>query len=41
MRINLTDNNIGQRDKQTFIRKDIAALFPIADKTIAVILHNS
>lgn len=35
MRINLTDNNIGRADTQTFLRKDIAALFPIADKTIA------
>ena len=32
MRINLTDNN-GQG--QSFQRKDVAALFPIADKTIA------
>ncbi len=31
MRINLIDNN----DKQTFRRKDVTALFPIADKTIA------
>lgn len=35
MRINLTDNNIGQPDAGTFLRKDMAALFPIADKTIA------
>lgn len=35
MRINLTDNNIGQTDAGTFWRKDVAALFPIADKTIA------
>ena len=35
MRINLTDNNIGQPDAGTFWRKDVAALFPIADKTIA------
>ena len=41
MRINLTDNNIGQRDKQTFIRKDIAALFPIADKTIADLCNDN
>ena len=34
MRINLTDNNIGQTDAGTFWRKDVAALFPIADKTI-------
>lgn len=35
MRINLTDNNIRQPDTVTFQRKDVAALFPIADKTIA------
>jgi len=35
MRINLTDNNIGQQNPETFHRKDVAALFPIADKTIA------
>lgn len=35
MRINLTDNNIRQPDAVTFQRKDVAALFPIADKTIA------
>lgn len=34
MRINLTDNNIGQPDAGTFWRKDVTALFPIADKTI-------
>lgn len=35
MRINLTDNNIGQSDAGTFLREDVAALFPIAGKTIA------
>lgn len=35
MRISLTDNNIGQPNAATFQRKDIAALFPIANKTIA------
>ena len=35
MRINLTDNNIRQPDAVTFQRKDVAALFPIADKSIA------
>ena len=34
MRINLTDNNIGQVKAGTFLRKDVSALFPIADKTI-------
>ena len=34
MRINLTDNN-RQPDTVTFQRKNVAALFPIADKTIA------
>jgi len=37
MRINLTDNN----DKQTFHRKDVAALFPIADKTIAELCREN
>ena len=37
MRINLTDNN----DKQTFQRKDVAALFPIADKTIAELCREN
>ena len=37
MRINLTDNN----DKQTFQRKDVAALFPIADKTIAELYREN
>ena len=37
MRINLTDNN----DKQTFQRKDVAALFPIADKTIAELCRDN
>lgn len=35
MRINLTDNNIRQPDAVTFQRKEVAALFPIADKSIA------
>lgn len=35
MRINLTDNNTGATNQQLFYRKDIAALFPITDKTIA------
>ena len=37
MRINLTDNN----DKQTFQRKDVAVLFPIADKTIAELCREN
>ena len=37
MRIDLTDNN----DKQTFQRKDVAALFPIADKTIAELCRDN
>ncbi len=41
MRINLTDNNIGRADTQTFLRKDIAALFPIADKTIADLCNDN
>lgn len=35
MRINLTDNNAGQKNAGVFSRKDVSALFPIADKTIA------
>lgn len=38
MRINLTDNN-GQG--QSFQRKDVAALFPIADKTIAELCQEN
>lgn len=35
MRIDLTDNNIGNENVGTHSRKDVSALFPIADKTIA------
>ena len=41
MRINLTDNNIGQVEAGTFLRKDVSALFPIADKTIAQLCHEN
>ena len=41
MRINLTDNNIGQPDAGTFLRKDVAALFPIADKTVAQLCREN
>lgn len=41
MRIKLTDNNIGQPDAGTFLRKDVAALFPIADKTIAELCREN
>ncbi len=41
MRINLTDNNIGQRDSGTFLRKDVAGLFPIADKTVAQLCREN
>lgn len=41
MRINLTDNNIRQPDAVTFQRKDVAALFPIADKTIAELCEEN
>ena len=41
MRINLTDNNIGQQSAETFLRKDVAALFPIADKTIAELCREN
>ncbi len=38
MRINLIDNNNG---KQTFHRKDVSALFPIANKTIAELCREN
>ena len=41
MRINLTDNNIGQSNSGTFFRKDVAALFPIADKTVAQLCREN
>lgn len=41
MRINLTDNNTGQVKAGTFLRKDVSALFPIADKTIAQLCHEN
>ena len=41
MRINLTDNDIGEPNAVTFQRKDIAALFPIANKTIAELCREN
>ncbi len=41
MRINLTDNNIGQPNAGTFQRNDVAALFLIADKTIAELCREN
>lgn len=41
MRINLTDNDIGKSNAATFQRKDIAALFPIANKTIAELCREN
>lgn len=41
MRINLTDNNIGQPNAGTFQRNDVAELFPIADKTIAELCREN
>ena len=41
MRINLTDNNIGQSNAETFSRKDVAALFPIADKAIGELCNEN
>ena len=41
MRINLTDNNISQPNVGTFYRKDVAPLFPIADKTIAELCREN
>lgn len=40
MRINLIDN-IGQPNAGTFSRKDVAALFPLADKTIAELCREN
>lgn len=34
MRIYLTDNNPGQPDVQSYSRKDVEVLFPIAGKTV-------
>lgn len=41
MRINLTDNNLGQPNTGLFHRSDVAALFPIADKTIAELCREN
>lgn len=35
MRIELTDNNLGQKEGITYNRKDISVLFPFSDKKIA------
>lgn len=41
MRINLTDNNVERRNAMSFQREDIAALFPIADKTVAELCREN
>ena len=41
MRINLIDNNAAQPKTATYQRKDVAALFPIADKTIAQLCREN
>lgn len=41
MRINLIDNNIEQSNAGIFRRRDVAALFPIADKTIAELCREN
>lgn len=41
MRIDLTDNNIGQPEEAIYQRNDVAGLFPIADKTIAEICKEN
>lgn len=41
MRIFLTDNNIGQSGTQTFLRKELATLFPIAGKTVAQLCREN
>lgn len=41
MRINLIDNNIEQSNAEIFRRRDVASLFPIADKTIAELCREN
>ena len=41
MRINLTDNSIARSEAATFHRRDVAALFPIADKKIAQLCREN
>lgn len=41
MRINLTDNNLKPSSAESYLRKDVAALFPIADKTIAELCREN
>lgn len=41
MRINLTDNNLKPSSAEAYKRKDVAALFPIADKTIAELCREN
>lgn len=41
MRINLTDNNLKPSSAEAYQRKDVAALFPIADKTIAELCREN
>lgn len=41
MRIDLTDNNIGQPDSTVFHTKDVAAIFPIANKTISELCREN
>ena len=37
----MADNNIGQPDAGTYLRKDVSALFPIAEKTIAELCREN
>ncbi len=41
MKINLTDNNIGQNPVETFDRVSIAALFPMANKPISTLCQEN
>lgn len=41
MRINLTDNSLKPSSAEAYKRKDVAALFPIADKTIAELCREN
>lgn len=41
MRIYLKDNNMGKANVKTYHRKDVSALFPIADKTIGQLCREN
>ena len=41
MKIELTDNNTGKGAGNSFNRKDVSALFPIASKTVAELCREN